>query len=586
MHLEILREIPEDSALRAGWNALVLKTEQPQVFYTWEWARAVAEAYRGERPPWLAVAAEGDEIVGVAALAIEMQRRAVFLNSTTGDYCDFLSAPDRRGEFVKAVLAELQESGVHDLFLTNLPRDSATVPALGSAAKRLGMHAYGRLAYDCARVVLGSSEERAELKRQLGKKKTFRRAMHALGAKAPLEIRHLTAWEEVEGLLPAFANAHVARFLATNRLSNLVRRERREFLRKLAELLCASQNLALSQMRMGDEVIAWNYGFRFAGSWFWYQPTFESSLEVHSPGRLLLANLLMEVCDNPAIKIFDLGLGAEGYKERVANGSRETLAMTISTSRRRVAQEQVRSRAADLVKRSPKTEAAVRGILSRAGSARQRWRRDGAADFGANLLGRARRAVSGAEEVRFYAWTQQTEIVGSDEAASGSNLKLLPADLRVLADAAMAYEDDTATATYLLRAGQRCMDKSAAGFVLFEGSVPVHFAWTTPFEGFGMAELQTRLSAPEPEAWLIFDCWTPPGVRNRGMYAVAIARVAVKLAAEGRRPWIFSAAMNAWSLRGIERAGFQYRYAMTARSRLFRRTITTELTPPNPHRKR
>ena len=91
--------------------------------------------------------------------------------------------------------------------------------------------------------------------------------------------------------------AHVARFLATGRISNIATAQRRVFLSELARLLSGSGWLALSRMLVADRPIAWNYGFCFHGSWFWYQPTFDSSYERLSPGYCLLSRIISEACD-------------------------------------------------------------------------------------------------------------------------------------------------------------------------------------------------------------------------------------------------------------------------------------------------
>jgi CelD/BcsL family acetyltransferase involved in cellulose biosynthesis len=575
VRLELLSEIPNDSVLRAAWNALVRTTDQPQVFYTWEWARAVDVAYHSTLRPMLFLARHGEALSGLVTLAIDDQKRAVFLNSSTGDYCDFISAPAQRGEFVDAVISELQKAGIRDLSLTNLPADSPTIPALKTATVRLGLHIYARPAYECARVVLGSAEERAQLKLKLGKKKTFRRSMHALAREGPVKVSHLTTWDQVEPLLPAFANAHIARFLATGRLSNLARSARRTFLHELARLLCESGSLALSRFITGDDVIAWHYGFRFRGTWFWYQPTFESSLEVHSPGRLLLANMLIEACDNPEVEIFDLGLGAEGYKERVANATRPTLQVTVSPSPAAIARERMRFRSAELVKRSPRLESAVRATLAYAEAARQNLSTRGPARFASQIASRTLQSAAGRDEVRFYQWPEQ-----NPKNDPHNDLALESIDLHRLASALVAYEDDSETATYLLRSAQRFMAGTDSGFILADSSAtPLHFCWAAQFEGFSIAELHTRLSAPSPDATMIFDCWTPPALRGRGLYSAAITRLAQRLASVGRKPWIFSAAANTSSLRAIDHAGFQYRYSMISRKTPFGRKITTKPAP-------
>ena len=130
MHLTWTKDLSEQ--LREQWNVLVLQMEKPEVFYTWEWTAAVTRAFQGGVEPWIATAYEGDELIGVAALAKPSATEAVFLAGNTADYCDFISLPGRRKEFVGEVLQALKQSGTQTVVLANLPAESATVAALKS----------------------------------------------------------------------------------------------------------------------------------------------------------------------------------------------------------------------------------------------------------------------------------------------------------------------------------------------------------------------------------------------------------------------------------------------------------------------
>ncbi len=91
--------------------------------------------------------------------------------------------------------------------------------------------------------------------------------------------------------------------------------------------------------------------FNFLGSWFWYQPTFDSRQEEHSPGQCLLLRIVTEACDMDGMKVVDLGLGAEGYKDRFGNSTRQTVDVTMTKSWSRHLREIVRYRAASALKR-------------------------------------------------------------------------------------------------------------------------------------------------------------------------------------------------------------------------------------------
>jgi len=121
----------------------------------------------------------------------------------------------------------------------------------------------------------------------------------------------------------------------------------------------------LTRLLLGNEPVAWNYGFRFAGSWFYYQPTFDSRWRQFSPGFCLLTKMVEQACDDPTIRTLDLGLGEEEYKDRFASGHRQTVHATITNSATVRLRESMRYHAATAVKSSPRLEHWVRRLVGR-----------------------------------------------------------------------------------------------------------------------------------------------------------------------------------------------------------------------------
>jgi CelD/BcsL family acetyltransferase involved in cellulose biosynthesis len=356
------REIPRDANFRRQWNALVEKAKGPEIFFTWEWACAVEKAYGDVLKPWLFVVQnDNGSLAGLAAFATDESGREVsFLGATTGDYCDVLGEPSCRGEVISSLLAECATSKAR-ITLANLPADSATVAALHEAAHKHGYYVHARPAYECAQVSLRTEPEREQVRANLRRKK-IRRLVAAMDEKASPQLQHLSSWQQVEGELEAFADAHVARFRAMGRRSNLEDARRRRFLTELGRQLSESGWLRLSRFQAGGKSVAWNYGFQFAGSWFWYQPTFDTGLEQFSPGVYLLAKIIGEACEDPAVTRVDLGLGAEGYKERFANDSRHTLHVTLTRSLPGHLRGMIRYRASERLRKWPTAKRVVRSV--------------------------------------------------------------------------------------------------------------------------------------------------------------------------------------------------------------------------------
>jgi len=558
LRLVFLSEIPEDAELHRQWNELVLAGDRPQVFYTYEWALAVYRAYRETLNPLLFLGYEGERLCAIAVLAVDSAGNVSFLCANTADYCDFIASPEHKLEFISHVLGDLRRRGQRRVTLTNLPADSATVSALPQASRENGYHLFARTAYECAQTSLNELRAKsAGGSLDLPRKRIVRRSMKALGKEAPVRLEHIETAGEIEPVLRPFIESHVARFLATGRISNLARPERQIFLAELAKLLSKSGWLKLSLLVSGEKVYAWNYGFNFEGTWFWYQPTIDSDYEKFSPGYCLLYEIVQEAAKTPGVNVVDLGLGAEGYKEYFANTARKTLYVTLRASIATHVREILRYAAASAVHASPKVERAVRQSTDRW----QRLRRDGFSACCSRISGRLRAFVSSNNEVLFFD--------GSQARPSNADGELHALDLKSLATALIQNVDDAPTCAYLLRCAARVREDGIRGFALLDrNGAFLHFGWVTRFEGFHLAELNAKVEAPAPECVMLFDCWTPTRMRGHGYYGQTIGLMAKLMREQGKEPWIFSAATNGASISGLKKAGFQRRYSLVRR-RLF-----------------
>ena len=578
MRIEVREEIPEDSELRRTWNELALQMERPEVFYTYEWAIAVQRAYGASLQPLVFLGYEGESLVGLVALAREKASSSVtsssvtFLTANTGDYCDFLSEPGRRREFVEAVFSELKNRKIGKMVLANLPADSCSVAAISGAAANSGLHLHSRPAYLCARVVPGFGEERVAVKQAVASKKRLRRNIRELEKRGRVVVQHVRQWDEIEPLLQPFNRGHIARFLTTGRISNLTRAERRVFLYELARELSRSGWVTVSRLLVGETPAAWNYGFQFAGSWFWYQPTVNSTYEELSPGYCLLAKIVLLACDSPEIEIVDLGLGAEDYKDRFATASRQTLYVVLNSPFAGHVRAVVRDRAAAAATASPRVERWMRAIISRLGNLRARLHESGLSGMVTWAARRAWSSLVAFEVVHFFDWP------ASENSVEPGGLVLRPLNDDILGAAAIRYQDDPAALAYLIRSAQRLWSDGRGYALLTAEGVPVHFCWVKDFEGFEMAELGRTLNAPGPDTVMIFDCYTPAAVRGQGFFAHAIGALARQVHSEGKAPWIFGAATNQESLRGIEKSGFTHRFSL-GRKRVFFVETQKDLIP-------
>ena len=265
MRLELHRKLPADEDFRRQWNSLVQSMEQPEVFYTWEWTAAVVRSCQQLRP--LIFAAYRDQtLVGVVAL--EENRDVTFLTAPTADYCDFVSSPNDRREFVELVIGELARQSLGSMKLSNIPAASSSVPAL---RPRNAYAQFSRPAFTCAQILLESPEQRTEA---IAVARNSPKRTARLSKFGVIHIEHCTNWEAFSGEFPSFVKAHIARFVSQGRTSSLADPDRRRFVEELGKLLSKQGSLRCSVLRLGDKPVAWHFGMAFQGKWFWYQPAF------------------------------------------------------------------------------------------------------------------------------------------------------------------------------------------------------------------------------------------------------------------------------------------------------------------------
>jgi CelD/BcsL family acetyltransferase involved in cellulose biosynthesis len=566
IRITVLKEIPEDLTLARDWNRLVAQMEHPEVFFTYQWALAVGRAFQATLSPLLFLMYQGNELCGVAALAVDGETGATasFLTEATADYCDVVSTPQTRGEVLACLLREASKLGLRRLCLSYLPSDSFTWKELPAVSRAERFHLARRLGAECGLVEFGTEEQREQVRQAVTHKKRLKK----LSKRGPIQITHLVNLGEIDDCLSQIASSQVTRFLATGRISPLVRFERRIFLKELAALLSAQGWLKLSRLEVNDQPVAWNYGFRFGDSWVWYLPSFKLDYEDCSPGSCLLRLLVAEGCADPSLRELDLGRGDESYKAHFATTVRKTYDVELSRSLSRHSLAVARNLMKTGAARLPRAVARLKPLRKLTSSLARRLHSEGLTATIAYTAKRVARLGVSQDEILFF------EASAPDRPAP-SNMCLDRVTWENLADAAMANDDETDTPQYLLGAAARLKDGKTSGSVLHvPGNQAVHFLFVANADGFHVAEIDHTITGYESQDMMIFDCWTPTRFRGRGYYPLAIRWAAAELMENQRRVWIFCAATNSPSIHGILKAGFVYRYSLVCRRRFGQSTVS------------
>ena len=571
MQCTLIQSIEGNETLRREWNQLVLRMEFPQVFFTWEWALAAQRAFYPAVQPWVFVFRGADEILGIAAMAVGAGSfgKAFFLCASTADYCEIVSAPQDRAVVVHALLAELRRANVRDVVFANLPANSPTASAL-SSSQRYGYWKATEPAFTCWQIVLGSGEARQELKKTVARKQLEKRKLARMAKIGSVGLHHLRSFEAVAQALPQIINAQICRFLANGRISPLLFPERRKFIEELSTLLGPAGWLDVGELSIANKGAAWNFGFHFSRTLFWYMPTFEVAMESLSPGSCLLRLLVEESCDQDDVDLLDLGLGDEAYKGRFANGGTSTVLIRLEENLAAHLSTMARQKVRAWMRRSPRAEHAFRKGWELVSRIRERIGEQGMAAFAGSSARRMLSLLASSRQVEFFEWRGNVQL-------STPECVVKPLDWTTLSKGALENSDDPETLRYLMRCAVRLQNSDASsmqGFVLeSQDASALHFCWAADYGGFVVDELQHTLEAQTEPASVIFDCWTPVRSRGHNYYGIAVELLARELKNRGKATWIFSGATNQPSIRGLEKTGFVHSHAMVRRRLLLQSNV-------------
>ena len=153
--------------------------------------------------------------------------------------------------------------------------------------------------------------------RALTQKKSLLRHEAYFRRSGSLEVLHHSTAEEIEPHLDEFFQQHMARWSATPHPSLFHDDRQQRFYRTLTQYASPAGWLRFTRIAADGRPIAFHFGFVYHGSFMWYKPTFAIDLARHSPGEVLLRQLLLRGIEESA-HTFDFGLGDEPFKQRFA----------------------------------------------------------------------------------------------------------------------------------------------------------------------------------------------------------------------------------------------------------------------------
>lgn len=320
----------------------------------------------------------------------------------------------------------------------------------------------------------------------------------------------------------------------------------------------------VTALRVGEKLAALHFGIRGPTQsvlWLFAHSPF---LAAHSPGKFHLL-LLGELLAHQGITTFDLTPGGDPWKERFATDHDHvhTLRVTFKSGNRQLKKQQAQQRFEAIAKRgfqaigmSPQQVRSLIGKLQRVKPS--------------SLPKKLLKKVWDRTEFRVYVYLPaDVQHLPRPQVMSTDSLDALLA-FQPMAEY-QTQQGFLARALHQLEAEQHC-------YTLVENDCLIHYGW------LGLRQQKARLSEveqefiyDEPENAVLYDFFTHPQARGRGLYQQALYQILHDAAAVPgvRKIYIMVLADNGPSRHVIEKVGFTYQGSMFRQKRLGKTTNWT-----------
>jgi CelD/BcsL family acetyltransferase involved in cellulose biosynthesis len=287
------------------------------------WFAAYLEAFGNEEIILEARETSNNDLLGLLPLAWkninEMRflkiRRLVPLGYQPTDFFGILSVPGKEEEVTNATANWFKENKDKwdQVYLNLLPQEDPSwkyfvvhLQGLGFNPTVTNQHAFLKLdttqSYDDYLESLGTR-----------KQKEIRYYKNKLSKIGHVEIAHIT--EDIEKLFDAFLEHYTNRRSSTEQSDPFTRMPPLyRFVKSIIAEYAQHGWMGLSVLKVDQKIIAYVYHMVYNHVVYYYMPAFMEEYRAYSPGKILLAALIKNACDDPNIREFNFMRSIHPYK--------------------------------------------------------------------------------------------------------------------------------------------------------------------------------------------------------------------------------------------------------------------------------
>lgn len=317
IQFHLLNEFNSSFITPDSWNKLLSQGSSDVVFLTWHWQKVWWDVF-GRGKLILIIAEEHERPVAIAPLFSD-QGMVYFIGSGGSDYLDFIGDISNleilEGMLLRAVASVPDFLG---FCLYHVLETSRLSNALIDIAQRQSWKLYEE--GEMASPVLQLKDFPEQAKQSTHKKSLLRHEAY-FRRNGGITAEHFNRGEDILPQLDTFFTQHADRWSPTPFPSLFNSPTQCLFYKRLSAIASETDWFRFTRVSWQNRPISFHFGFNYKGSYLWYKPSFDISLSRHSPGEVLLRQLLLQAQKEEA-HTFDFGLGDEPFKKRFATDTR------------------------------------------------------------------------------------------------------------------------------------------------------------------------------------------------------------------------------------------------------------------------
>ena len=318
--------------LRDEWTDLLDRSPADCLFLTWEWLYTWWTHLGTGRRLFIVTVRRGGELIAIAPLAISAGRRAslaplsslTFLGtgSVGSDYLDVIVARDREAEAYEG-LARCLAAQPFALHLAQIHRGTSATVALAGRLARLGWRCAERPADRCPFIPIQDRSWDAYLASLDGHHRSnWKRRLANLGKTFAMRFERVETDGQRAEALAAFLALHDRRWEGRGGSTAFYSDALRKFHEAWTSVALGRGWLRFFLMRLDGRPVGAIYGFRYRGTFGFYQTGFDPAYARHGIGQVMIGLSIKSAIEEGADE-YDLLHGTERYKSDWAPCTRE-----------------------------------------------------------------------------------------------------------------------------------------------------------------------------------------------------------------------------------------------------------------------